>query len=406
VKIALVVQRYGLEVNGGAEFHCRLLAEHLSKYCKVEVLTTCAVDYITWRNEYPAGVETLNGVRVRRFRVDYERDLLAFNKYSEKIFGNNPDYEDEVKWMKMQGPYSTHLLNYIKNAKDDYTCFIFFTYLYCTTFFGLPQVKEKALLVPTAHDEPPIYLSIFDSLFKYPRRFIFNTEEEKSFVTSKFRVSNIPSDIVGVGIDIPYRTNAALFARKYNIDNFIIFVGRVDESKGCHELFEYFLRYKEEKPSSVKLVLLGKQTMKIPQSPDILSLGFVPEQDKFDGLKAAKLLVMPSKYESLSMVLLESWLCKTPVLVNGKCDVLKGQCIRGNAGLYYENYEEFKACLDLLLARDEMRNAMGKNGMEFVLQNYSWENIENKYISILQKIENLSQSDKTLEDPVSDYTPI
>ena len=306
MKIALVVQRYGLEVNGGAEFHCRLVAEHLSKYFKVEVLTTCAVDYTTWKNEYPAGIETLNGVRVRRFRVDYERDLLAFNKFSEKIFGDTHTYEDEIKWMKMQGPYSTHLLNYIKNAKDDYTCFIFFTYLYCTTFFGLPQVKEKALLVPTAHDEPPIYLSIFDSLFKSPSRFIFNTEEEKNFVTSKFRVSNIPSDVVGVGIDIPDKIDTASFVQKYNLDNFIVYVGRVEESKGCQELFDYFLRYKKEKKSSIKLVLMGKQIMKIPQNPDIISLGFVTEQDKFNGIKSAKLLIMPSKYESLSMVLLES----------------------------------------------------------------------------------------------------
>lgn len=387
-KVALVVQRYGLEVNGGAEFHCRLIAEHLSKYYKVEVLTTCAIDYTTWKNDYPEGVETLNGVQIRRFPVDYERDVLKFNKFSEKIFSKTHNYEDEIEWMKLQGPYSTKLLNYIKNAKDDYTCFIFFTYLYCTTFFGLPLVKEKALLVPTAHDEPPIYLSIFNSLFNYPRRFIYNTEEEKNFVISKFRVSNIPSDVVGVGIDIPDKIDTASFVQKYNLDNFIVYIGRVEESKGCQELFDYFLRYKKEKKSSIKLALMGKQIMKIPQNPDIISLGFVTEQDKFNGIKSAKLLIMPSKYESLSMVLLESWLCNTPVLVNGKCDVLKGQCIRGNAGLYYENYEEFEACLDILLASDEMRNAMGKNGMKFVLQNYSWENIEEKYISILQQIEN------------------
>lgn len=387
MKIAFVVQRYGLEVNGGAEFHCRLVAEHLSKYFDVEVLTTCAVDYKTWKNDYSEGVETLNGVLVRRFPVDYERDLLKFNKFSEKIFGNIHTYKDEVEWMKLQGPYSTKLLNYIKNSEKNYTCFIFFTYLYCTTFFGLPLVKEKALLVPTAHDEPPIYLSIFNSLFKYPRRFIYNTEEEKSFVISQFQVSNIPSDVVGVGIDIPDNIDATSFTKKYNLDDFVIFVGRVDESKGCQELFDYFLRYKKEKKSSIKLVLLGKQTMQVPKNPDILSLGFVSEQDKFDGIKSAKLLIMPSKYESLSMVLLESWLCNTPVLVNGKCDVLRGQCIRGNAGLYYENYDEFEACLEILLANDGMRNAMGKNGMKFVLENYSWENIEKKYISILKEID-------------------
>lgn len=387
MKIAFVVQRYGLEVNGGAEFLCRLVAEHLSKYFEIDVLTTCAIDYITWKDEYSPGVDILNGVRIRRFPVDYERDMQKFGKFSEKVFGNVHTYEDEIEWMKLQGPYSTKLFNYIKNNKDDYNYFIFVTYLYCSTFFGLPLVKEKALLVPTAHDEPPVYLSIFKSLFKSPRGLIYSTKEENDFVTSKFEVTGIPYDFIGVGIDIPDNINATSFIQKYNLDDFIIYVGRIDESKGCKELFDYFIRYKKEKKSSIKLVLLGKQIMKVPNHPDILSLGFVSEQEKFGGIKSAKLLIMPSKYESLSMVLLEAWLCNTAVLVNGKCDVLKGQCIRGNAGLYYENYDEFERCLDFLLLNDKVRNTLAENGMKFVLQNYSWEIIEKKYISLLQNLE-------------------
>jgi glycosyltransferase involved in cell wall biosynthesis len=386
LKIAFVIQRYGLEVNGGAEFLCRLVAEHLSKHFEIDILTTCAIDYITWKNEYSPGVEILNGVCIRRFPVDYKRDIKKFNKFSEKVLGNEHTYEDEIKWMELQGPYSTELLNYIKSNKDNYSYFIFVTYLYCSTFFGRPFVKEKALLVPTAHDEPPIHLSIFKSLFTYPRGLIYSTKEENDFVISKFKVAKIPSDIIGVGIDIPDNIDATSFAQKYNVDNFIIYIGRIDESKGCKELFNYFIRYKKEKKSSIKLVLLGKTVIKVPKHPDILSLGFVPEQDKFDGIKAAKLLIMPSKYESLSIVLLESWLCNTAVLVNGKCNVLKGQCIRGNSGLFYENYYEFEECLDVLLADDAMRNAMGQNGMKFVLENYSWEIIEKKYISFLKKI--------------------
>lgn len=386
MKLAFVIQRYGLEVNGGAEFLCRLVAEHLSKYFEIDVITTCAIDHMTWKNEYSPGEEVLNGVPVMRFPVDYERNVPKFNKFSEKIFSNSHTYEDEIEWIKRQGPYSTKLLNYIKSNKDNYTYFVFFTYLYCTTYFGLPLVKEKALLVPTAHDEPPIHLSIFKSLFKSPRGLIYSTKEEQNFVSSHFQVANVPYDIIGVGIDIPDKPNSVSFVQKYNFDNFIIYVGRIEEMKGCNELFDYFIRYKKEKKSSIKLVLLGKQTLKVPKHPDIVSLGFVSEHDKFNGIKAAKILIMPSKYESLSIVLLESWLCNTAVLVNGKCNVLKCQCIRGNSGLYYENYHEFAECLDVLLENDAMRNTMGKNGMKFVLENYSWEIIEKKYISLLNQI--------------------
>lgn len=385
-KIAFVVQRYGEEVNGGAELHCRWIAEHLSTYYDVEIITTCAIDYITWKNEYAPGKDTVNGITVWRFPVDNPRDINKFNNFSEKIFGGEHSAEDELKWMKLQGPYSTKLLDFIKSTKDSYDFFIFFTYLYCTTFFGLPIVKDKAILVPTAHDEPPIYLSIFDALFRQPKAIIYNTEEEKRFINLKFKNENISGEIIGVGIDAPEKMDADNFKQKYKIDNFIIYVGRIDESKGCKELFEYFIRYKKEAHSDIKLVLLGKPVMKIPAHTDIIQLGFVSEQDKFNGIKAAELLIMPSKYESLSIVIMETWLCNNAVLVNGNCEVLKGHCLRSNGGLYYTNYEEFRACLNLLLRDLQLRARMGENGRRYVEGNYGWEKIENKYVGLIEKL--------------------
>lgn len=385
-RIAFVVQRYGLNVNGGAEFHCRLIAEHMSKYFDVDVLTTCAIDYMTWKNEYIAGVEELNGLKIRRFPVDFPRDVSKFNKFSEIIFGRKHTEADEIEWMKMQGPYSTALFEFIIENKEYYDCFIFYTYLYCTTFFGLPLVKDKAILISTAHDEPPIYLSIFSSLFNFPHAIIYNTDEEKQFINSKFKNDSILSDTVGVGIDMPKNIDANDFIEKYNIDNLIIYVGRIDESKGCKQLFEYFLKFKNETKSELKLVLLGKPVMKIPEHPDIICLGFVTEQDKYNALKASKILLMPSKYESLSIVLLEAWHCQKPVLVNGECDVLKGQCIRSNAGLWYENYEEFSECLNLLLADQHLRDQLGDKGRKFVDMHYSWDTIEKKYLDLIERV--------------------
>lgn len=386
MKVALVVQRYGLEVNGGAELLCRLIAEHLSKYCDIEVITTCAKDYISWRDEYKPGKDNVNEITVWRFPVDIPRDIEKFNRISESVFGKAHSKEDEIEWMKKQGPYSTELLNFISNNNDAYNIFIFVTYLYCTTYFGLPLAKEKAILLPTAHDEPPIHLSIFESLFKLPKALIFSTEEEKHFVHSKFHNQSIPNEIIGVGIDIPGQIDANSFQRKFNIDKFIIYVGRIDESKGCGELCEHFLRYKRDLQSDIKLVLLGKPVMKIPEHPDIVSLGFVSDQDKFDGIKASKLLIMPSKYESFSIVIMEAWLCNNAVLVNGKCEVLKGHATKSNGGLWYNNYEEFRDCLTLLLSNNNLRDKMGKNGKSYVENNYGWTKVEGKYLRLLERL--------------------
>jgi len=387
MKIAFVVQRYGLEVNGGAELLCRTVAEHLSKYISIEIITTCAIDYVTWNNEYPAGSSVLNNVKIHRFPVDSPRDITKFNNFSDFIFKHDHTRKDELAWMKLQGPYSSELLKYIKENKNCYDLFVFFTYLYCTTFFGLPLVSNKAILVPTAHDEPPIYLSIFNDLFNLPQMILYNTEEEKKFVNLTFNNEGITHDVIGTGIDVPDTIDAPSFELKYGLKNFIIFVGRIDESKGCKELFNFFIRFKEEKKSSVKLVLLGKSVMEVPDHSDILPLGFLSDQDKFNGINASELLVMPSPFESLSIVLFEAWYCSIPVLVNGNCEVLKGQCIRSNGGLWYSNYEEFKECLVTLLKNQNIRKNLGENGKIFVNTNYRWEIIEEKYLNCFRSFQ-------------------
>lgn len=390
MKLAFVVQRYGLEVNGGAELLCRQVAEHLSKSFDVEVLTTCAVDYITWKNEYPPGKQMLNGLTIWRFPVDKPRDILKFNNFSKKIFGDiDHGEDDEIEWMKLQGPYSPQLFDFIRAKRDAYDYFIFFTYLYCTTFFGLPLVKDKAILVPTAHDEPPIYLNIFNKIFISPKAICYNTEEERRFVNKKFNNHHILNDVIGVGFDVPKELSPNAFRDKYKVSyKFLTYIGRIDESKGCGELFDYFTRYKEEKKTDLKLILLGKSAMEIPENSDIISLGFISEEDKFDEIAASDLMIMPSKYESFSMVLMEAWGCKKAVLVNGRCDVLKGHCLRSNGGLWYEDYEEFKECLDLLISDDQLRSKMEENGKRYVEENYSWPKIEEKYIRLIDTLSN------------------
>jgi len=392
MKLAFVVQRYGEEVDGGAELLCRRLATRLSKSHDIEILTTCAIDYITWANEYPQGVVDVGGVPVRRFRVDRPRDIEDFNGYSLKIFGGHHTIEQEIEWMRKQGPYSTELFEFLKRKRPSYDLFVFFTYLYCTTFFGLEIVSEKGVLVPTAHDEPPIRLGIFKKVFHLPRGIIYLTPEEQRFIVNKFGNHHIPSVVAGMGFDTPLIADESRFLRKVKLeDPYVLYVGRIDESKGCGHLFEQFLKYKLDHASRLKLVLLGKPVMRLPESPDIVWAGFGNQEDKFDAMKGSSAVIMPSQYESFSIATLESWLNGKPVLVNGVSEVLRGHCLRSNGGLFYRDYDEFEGALELILNNENLARRLGENGKNYVLSNYSWPAVEEKYNRFLRQVASCSQ---------------
>ncbi len=388
MKVAFVVQRYGLEISGGAELHCRWVTEHMKKYWDIEVLTTRALDYITWENHYTAPNTVVNGVPVRRFPVVKNRNPERFGKVQNIVLKSEHKEEDEILWLEEEGPYSPALIDYIKGYRDEYDYFIFFSYRYYHSYWGIKAVPHKSILVPTAEHDPVIYLKIFKDMFRKPRGIVYNSAEEKKIINTVSGNENVIGEIAGVGAEVPKEIFSKQFCQKYGIkDDYIIYIGRIDKNKGCAELFDFFSRYKEETGSNIKLVLVGSTVLKIPIHPDIIYLGFLSEEEKFSALNKALLLLMPSFYESLSMVTNEAWAMHKPVLANACCEVLKGQCERSRAGLYYKNYSEFKEVLMLFLGSSRLRSCMGKNGRKYFQDNYTWGTIEKKYLSLLKRLE-------------------
>ncbi|MBD1905970.1 glycosyltransferase family 4 protein [Funiculus sociatus GB2-A5] len=384
-KVAFVVQRCGLEVNGGAETLCLKMAERMSKYWNTEILTTCALDYISWQNYYSPGVVDISGVKVRRFQVTKQRNIEAFNHLSENLYPRLKEVpiEQQEAWMLAQGPFSADLVAYVEKHKHEYDVFIFFTYLYATTYFILPLVAEKAYLVPLAHDEWPIYMSMWEKFFEKPCGFVFNTVEERDFLKARFPKINLKGPVAGVAVVPPQVYSAERFRQQYNIyEPFLLYIGRIDPSKGCEELLSYFFKLRKQESGMRKLVLLGKPTMPIAKHPDIIPLGFVDEQAKWDALAACDLLVMPSPYESLSMVLLEAWSVGKAVLVNARCEVLVGQSRRAQGGLWYTNVDEFQVAIEMM--DEQVRHQLGLQGKSFVETNYVWSKIEEKYFNLLK----------------------
>lgn len=451
MKIAFIVQRFGADILGGSEYHCRLIAERMAQRHDVEVLTTCARDYITWKNEYSEGVDRVRGVTVRRFANVRTRDIDAFNKYSDWIFHYDHTPEDEHEWLEQQGPWCPALQEYLERHADQYDCLIFFTYLYATTVLGLRVAPHKSILVPTAHDEPAIRLGLYREVFARPAGMAYNTEVERRMLADIFQVGAVAQDVVGCGVDLPAswpreprgareseprrgrdrrregrgesgangreggtpdlepeeangrpaddyprdvndsarfgaRPRGSAFRRRHRLNGpFVLYGGRIDPGKGCEELFEYFSAYREA-GGDASLVLMGVRLMAIPEEPWVRFAGTLPEQERLHALEAATVVSVPSPYESLSLLALESFAVGTPILANGRSEVLTAHCRASNAGLYYENRDEFVEALSLLMANPRLRDGLGRNGRAYVRRNYEWDVILAKYEHLMAKV--------------------
>lgn len=387
MKLGIVVQRYGADINGGAELHARYIAEHLARHHAIEVLTTCARDYVTWRNELAPGVETVNGVPVRRFPVRRERDPALFGRRSARVFERPHSVADELGWLASEGPASPALVTHVRRRQADYDYLFFFSYRYYHAYHGARAASRRAVLVPTAERDAAIGVSLFGPVFRGARAIMYNSPEEQALIHAAADNRAVPSVVVGVGSDVPARTNEARFRQKHGIHGpFALYVGRIDENKGCRELFDHFVRYAAAYPDGLTLVLIGGAIIPVPDHPRIRHLGFVADEDKFDAMAAADLLVMPSLFESLSMVVLEAWALGRPVLVNGRCDVLRGQCLRSGAGLYYENHQEFVETLYALEANGPLNAQFGRNGRAYFERHYTWPIVEGKYLDMLDRL--------------------
>jgi glycosyltransferase involved in cell wall biosynthesis len=383
-KIAVVVQRYGLEINGGAEYHARLIAEKLSKYFTIEVFTTTAYDYVTWDHYYEKQQETLNGILVNRFRVKKNRDPQIFGQMQNVVFYEEHALADELLWLEEEGPMVPELIQELRKRETEFAYFIFFSYRYYHSYFGVKLFARKAILVPTAEHDQVIYLNLFKDFFSLPAAIIYNSWEEKELINRVTDNYAIYGPVVGIGSEVPSQFNPEGICDELGITGkYVVYIGRLDENKGVPELLRFYLRLIGEEKIELNLLLIGQALIPIPDNPHIHYVGFMNNKEKFDLLKGAEFLIMPSQFESLSMVTLEAWAIGKPVLANGRTEVLRGQCQRSNAGLWYTNYDEFKEAFLALQEHGELREQMGKSGKKYFSDHYAWDKIEDKYLKII-----------------------
>jgi glycosyltransferase involved in cell wall biosynthesis len=310
---------------------------------------------------------------------------------SNRVFYDHHTRAEEEAWVRENGPFSPDLVEAVRRARDRFDLFLFYCYRYYHSWAGLPGVGDKALLVPTAEEDPAVQLAIFKPLFNRPRGIVYLTPEEQALVEGVSGNREVPSAVIGSGLDLPEPGPEVDFTARHRLARpFVLYVGRIDRMKGCLTLFAYYKKFLEDTGLEVDLVLAGRPTVKVPDHPGIRAVGFISEEEKVAALRQCRLLVVPSPYESLSVITLEAWKLGVPVLANAKCRVLAGQCRRSNGGLFYEGYAEFAAALEMLLTRPEVGEVLGRQGQEYVEAEYSWDRVEAKLEDLFARVRRVS----------------
>lgn len=393
--IAFVIPWYGENIRGGAEMACNHLVHCLTDInVKVEVLTTCVKDAASDRgiNTLSASSGMENGILVRRFNVR-KRNVDNYNRVNLKLYHNHQVTLEEEEIYFKEDINSPDMYNYINENAGKYEFFIFMPYLYGITYNGSQECPDNCIMIPCLHDESYAYMQLMRERIKAVKGLIFLSKPESELAHRLYDLSNVKTEVLGTYVESEWfdKCDSKSFTDKYKIKgDFILYAGRKDAGKKADELVAFFIKYLELNPQrELSLVFIGGGTLEIPNSykDSIIDLGFVSVEDKHNAMAAATFLCNPSHFESFSIVIMESWLAKRPVLVSEHCAVTKNFCLETNGGLYFDNFGVFCGCVNYFLDHKDDADKMGKNGFEYVMNNFTHNNIAKKYLKFLENMQ-------------------
>ena len=429
MKFAFITPRYGAEITHGAEHVCRLLAEQVSERHDVDVLTTCARDGETWKNDYPEGADRIRGVLVRRFSATGARDNEALRNLTLRLSTNAHSHADELEWMRRTGSVSSGVVDHLKRQHRGYDALVFFSYWAGTTVQGLAVAPDRSVLFPCAQLEAPLRFGIAREALAAASGIGYCSPTERTIVRAHLRRHPRSEEIVGVGVnavpeaqyprlqqdgppsaapppedDEPEGADleeppahlsgrGVLFRRRHRLDGrFALYGGRVDTNNGCEELIEYFDSFaaQDADPSGdapgTSLVIMGVKMMKLPAEPWLRLAGVLPERERMVAMEAADVALVPDPEDLVAEQVLESFAVGTPVLASARNGAAVDHCRRSNAGLYYANREEFVAAMRAIMTNARLRETLGRNGRKYVQQHYRWDVVLARFEKLVGKV--------------------
>jgi glycosyltransferase involved in cell wall biosynthesis len=419
VRFAFVTPRYGADVTSGPEHACRLIAQQVCERHDVDVLTTCARDSRTWKNDGAEGADRVRGVLVRRFSVTPGHDRIGLDQLTSRLLGTTHSRADELEWVRRNGPWAPGLIEYLKRHHKTYDAIVFFSMWHATTVHGVPIAPERSLIFPYVLWQPALRFGLWADLLSSAGALGLFCEAERQMLRQYVRVS-MPEEIVGIGIDpppqqsyprhqrdpadalpvdddLPLEASAAEdqsyleargtpFRRRHRLyGRFALYGGRVEADNGCEEMLEYFHNY-ASRDGDTALVLMGVKMMKVPDAPYLRLAGVLPDRERMVAYEAAELTIAPAANDLLAQPLLESFAVGTPALVSAANPAAVGHCQRANSGLYYSNGEEFAEAMRLLTTNHRLCETLGENGRRYVQQHHRWDSVLGRFDRLVGRL--------------------
>lgn len=422
MKFAFVTPRYGADIPSGAEHACRLLAEQVCERHGVDVLTTCARDPLTWKNEYSEGTDRVRGVLVQRFAVNQAGDPAAFQQLSSRIFAEPHSRADEQDWIRRLGPSSPALIDYLKRRHRSYDAVVFFSLYHATTVHGLAAAPDRSVIFPYLRLDPALRLSIWNEVLGSARGIGYVSAAERRLTRGFLRLFPATEEIVGVGVDMPgqqayprhqqdpadtlsegdedgapppldtaaapeYLAGRGIpFRRRHRLyGSFALYGGRIEQDNGSEEMLEYFDSFAAAN-GDTSLVIMGVKLMKVPDEPYIRMAGIVPDRERMTAYEAAEVTLAPDPDDLLAQSVLESLAVGTPVLASARNDAAVEHCRRANGGLYYATREEFVEALRLMMANTRLRERLGENGRQYIRQHHQWDAVVGRFERLMMRV--------------------
>jgi glycosyltransferase involved in cell wall biosynthesis len=374
---------------GGTELWLRTLCEHLVSLrgWQAEVFTTCAVSATTWEDSYPPGDSVLNRVTVHRHRSLSGRDP----RYLQAYEGLRADPESVSpsrarQFIEMVGPVCPDMIEHALTSSCELIAVT--PYLYWPAVYGVPRLGRRVIFHGAAHDEPELHLAVMRDVFGAVGGFSFNTFAERALVERRFPVAHLPASVIGNAVVEAYGDPAAARAALglAPAEPFVLCVGRVERAKSSHLLADLWSLYRSRRPDAPHLVFLGPVHDDLASRPGVVVAGRQPEEVKWGALGDCQMLIVPSAWESFSLVLIEGWLAGKPALVNARCEPTVEQCRRSGGGVWFDQYGDFEAAVDTLLGDADLRADLGDNGRGYAREHFDWPVVTERYEALAARI--------------------